>query len=166
MKLFKKYSDIKGLLRRFTVIHFRNFHIRIHWIVGPDTTKLFHTHPFNYISIILRGGYTETIFRNQKNIVIENKFLSVICRKGYVYHRIESVLPKTITLFFACGNFGWKAINRDNVKPVDGIFKRIIKENILYCKRQGGVWFIGSADKNKALNELRPSIHQALEIIN
>lgn len=35
------------------------FNIRLHHILKSDEGREFHDHPFHFISIILRGGYTE-----------------------------------------------------------------------------------------------------------
>lgn len=65
MILFKPYSNIKDFLLRFTLIKIGGLHIRLHKIIDKDKTALYHNHPFNYISIILKGGYNETILINK-----------------------------------------------------------------------------------------------------
>ncbi len=160
MIFFKPYVNIKNFLQRYTLLKVGNLHIRIHKIVDKDRTTLFHNHPFNYISIILKGGYTESVIVNRKINKFNHKFLSIIKRKNSSYHRIDDIKGETITLFIAYGNYSWNAINTENNNLDDGLFKRIINDKELWCKKENGIWFIGHCNKLEAESESRHSIHQ------
>lgn len=103
MIIFKPYSNIKNFLHRYTLLKIGSLHIRLHKVTDKDRTTLFHNHPFNYISIILKGGYTETYIVNGIEKMSTSSFLSVIKRKHSCYHRIDDIKSETITLFIAYG---------------------------------------------------------------
>lgn len=134
-------------------------HIRIHDILSEDKTTLFHNHPYDYWSFILKGGYKESYIED--GVVKEKKYkrFSLIKRRHLVYHRIEEVEKGTKTLFIAHGDYGWNAINRMNDSN-DGVFKRVVNNKEVWSKRVNGIWFIGNIDKKIAKNEIRHSIYQ------
>ncbi len=102
MILFKRYINIKNFIQRYTILHIGKLHIRIHKITDCDKTTLYHNHPFHYISIILKGGYSEKILGDNK--IYSHGVFSVICRNNMIYHRIESLKSITTTLFIAYGS--------------------------------------------------------------
>lgn len=163
MKFFKPYINIKDFLYRFTIIQIGNFHIRIHKIVDKDRSTLLHCHPFNYLSIILKGGYNESVLCNQtkKLNVVKHGFLSLIHRTHNVFHRIDKLDGNTYTLFIAYGKYYWKAINMESDSSDDGIYERIINDKRVWSKKEAGIWYIGNVDKPKSELETRHSIHQA-----
>lgn len=160
MILFKPYSNIKDFLQRYTLLKIGTLHIRLHKITDKDRTTLFHNHPFDYISIILKNGYTETFLDNGVEKICSHGFLSVIKRKHSTYHRIDEIKGETITLFIAYGKYDWKAFNTKNEANTDGIYQRSVNGKTLWCKRSNGIWFIGHTNKTDAENETRHSIHQ------
>lgn len=160
MIILKKYASIKNFLWRFTLLKIGNLHIRLHYISDKDRTTLFHNHPFNYISIILKGGYIEHILHNNSIIVKSHNPLAVIFRKNTTYHRIESLHSKTLTLFITYGKYNWNAINISENHEPNGIFKRYINNKQVWSKRYNGIYFIGHSSIEKANKETRHSIHQ------
>src|SRR5574343_12593 len=56
--------SIKGYLERLELLRLGNLSVRVHWIKDIDRTPFLHTHPFSYLSIITRGGYTEELLVN------------------------------------------------------------------------------------------------------
>ena len=164
MNFLRKYNSIPGFLHRFTILCIGKLHIRIHKILSVDETQLYHNHPFNYISIILKGGYTEHIFNEEKQTtsIIERKAPCFIFANKNTYHRIHEIYGSTTTMFLAYGKYGWNAINPSPMTNVDGIFKRVIKGKILLCKRQNDIWYIGHQTKPEAVAETRHSIFQKL----
>ncbi len=46
-------------LRRWRIIQTPLFAIYLHKIMRPDWRPLLHDHPWSFIAIVLRGGYTE-----------------------------------------------------------------------------------------------------------
>lgn len=159
MILFKPYSSIRGFLQRYTLIKVGTLHIRLHRISDRDRTVLFHSHPFDYVSIVLKNGYTETYLEDGAERSRSWGFLSFIKRNHSVYHRIDSIKGETITLFIAWGKWGWNALNTQNDDSI-GIYRRDVNGRRLWCKREGGIWFIGHYDRSEAEKETRHSIHQ------
>lgn len=160
MIIFKPYVSIVGFLQRYTLLKVGNLHIRVHKITDRDKTTLFHNHPFNYISIVLKNGYTEVyIDDNGNHIKIKHKRFAIIKRKHNIYHRIDDISGETITLFITYGKYKWNAFNTEDVNDF-GIYQRIINGKVLWCKKENGIWFIGHTDKSSAEYETRHSIHQ------
>lgn len=83
-----------------------------------DDIDYFHSHPWDYVSIILWGGYKETIWKDNKETVKIHKIGSIIRRKHSDFHRLKVLNKRTINLFFMSKKKG-KHINiiRDN-KPI------------------------------------------------
>lgn len=78
------------------------FAICLHWLNKPDPEPYLHDHPVSFLSVVLRGGYTEDRhswpepgprFRTHRWF---NWIPASICDK----HTIVDVRPKTLTLCF------------------------------------------------------------------
>ena len=160
MVIWKPYRSIKNFLLRFIVLKIGRLHIRIHDILSEDKTTLFHNHPFDYWSFILRGGYRESYIEDGVVKTKMYKRYSLIKRKHGVYHRIITVEKDTKTLFIAYGDYSWNAINTVNDNINDGMHLRTVNEKLVWCKKENGIWFIGNVDKKIAKNEIRHSIYQ------
>lgn len=167
MKFLKSYSPLKNYLERWTIFHVGRLHIRLHEIKNDDATPFLHSHPFSYISIILRGKYTETLETKE----LSHKRFSIIFRSSKTFHRIINVDPKTITLFIALTTKSnkWELkktnINVDGWKTYkSGIYIRHINGKNIYSKFDE-FWFRGSKIKEKAMLENRPSIDQTTKPI-
>jgi hypothetical protein len=159
MTIFKKYSDIKNFLYRFTIIKIWKIHIRIHKIVSEDKTTLYHNHPFHYISFILKGGYEEFILKNGEKKLAKHKIGSIIIRDSNTFHRIEKIYGNTYTLFCAFGDYGWKAINTSKAND-DGLYQRAVNNKMVWSKKENGIFFRGHEDIETARTEREHSIHQ------
>jgi len=93
-------------LRRLRIIQTPWFGLLLHFIYTPDLDQDPHDHPFNFISVILRGGYTERVFKH----VREHDF-SYVRRRHLRFgvnvmpvryaHQIDDMAPHTTTLVFA-----------------------------------------------------------------
>lgn len=160
MILFKGYSNIKDFLHRFTLLKIGKLHIRLHRIKDIDRSGFFHNHPFKYVSIVLRGGYTEELLTDPKNIEKKHSAGSVIVRSQKTYHKIIQCQPHTLTLFMAWGNYNWHAINPNTPIHPDGVYLRLLHGKYVWAKRKDDIWFIGHEDYYRAEEELRHSIHQ------
>lgn len=160
MKILKPYSNIKNFLYRFSIIKIGILHIRIHKIVDKDRTSFYHNHPFHYLSIILKGGYEEHRLVNNEVIIKRFSFLSFIFRNRNSYHRINSIIGETITLFIAYGNYSWDIIQMNENNSDDGLYYREINNTFVWTKKENGIFYIGNKNKDIALKETRYSIHQ------
>ena len=162
MVFFKRYSNIKNFLERFTIFKIGNIHLRLHKLTSKDETTLYHNHPFYYLSVILKGGYDEIIYNPEtgKETIKKHKRFSIILRSKNTYHRISEINGNTTTLFLTMGRFSWKAINFGKPAFDNGIYKRIVNDKEKWCKYINGIWYVGNECMCKAINEQRLSIHQ------
>lgn len=159
----KEYKSLVGYLERYTVLKIGRLHIRLHVIKSPDKTPFMHTHPFHYVSVILSGGYTELVGNRLK----KHSVGSVIVRQNKTAHRIQSVLPGTVTLFFTwkTPNYSWQFSDelQDSVDEwviyERGIYSRIVFGKKCFAKFDR-FWYIGHSNAIDAENESRPSIDQ------
>ncbi len=91
------------------------FAICLHWILKPDPEPYLHDHPVSFLSLILRGGYTERRGVYQYNRAIgfaandraswaysypKHTWYNYIRATRYDRHSIIEVKPKTLTLCF------------------------------------------------------------------
>lgn len=160
----RKYRSINGFLERFTLLKLGSFHIRFHLIKTADESTFYHNHPFNYISIILKGGYRETYLTPKAEVVeLTHKRFDIIKRSGGVFHRIEEIFGPTTTLFITYGKKPWCILNLSPAKHPDGVFLRKVNDKYVWAKRQQDIWFIGNTDKKIAEHEIRYSINQIVK---
>lgn len=83
-------------LIRWTLFACRYFSIKIHKILLSDNDDL-HDHPWNFLSIILWGGYFEEIFLKDS---LKEKGPSTDCRLNpCIYHRTDAQIEGMRTLF-------------------------------------------------------------------
>lgn len=119
--LFRKCFLVKEIVSRNGEVHFQRyrllqlpfFAVYIHYIAKSDEDKHPHNHPWNFTSIILKGGYKETVWhKNMLKKLPENE--EALWTKKYIrtiwnniindryagdYHKIELIKP-TWTLVF------------------------------------------------------------------
>lgn len=158
----KPYKHLLGYLERYTILKIGRLHIRLHRIKRSDITPFQHTHPFSYISIILRGGYTDRV----RTKCYTHGIGSVIFRKSSTPHRIVDVEHGTTTLFITwlTKDRKWKFVEYGEVSGEwtlyeTGIYKRVLYGKEKYCKFDG-YWFKSSDTFEGALAETEPSIDQ------
>ena len=95
--------------RRYRIFSCPLFSIFIHRIYRSDEDLHPHNHPWNFVSIILSGGYVETLYRETedhaylrtfytKETVVAKPF-SILRRKFNDYHKIELVATTTSLVF-------------------------------------------------------------------
>lgn len=102
MKLFKKRiiqrEDGKPYLVRYYILRTPWFRIRLHNILLSDYDCL-HDHPWNFVSIILKGGYTE--IRESPYGKYYQKFgpFKILYRKAEDKHRLIVDKPAWTLVF-------------------------------------------------------------------
>ena len=100
MKLIKEIKSKTGELhfKRWEILKTRWGSIWLHAIYKADADKHLHNHPWDFISVVLRGSYYEqTPLGNKKQYPGK-----INVRDGSEYHKIlELVSPVVYTLFFA-----------------------------------------------------------------
>lgn len=117
---FMRWADIPDArdetvvyLRRLRIIQTPWFAIYLHWIYQPDEDRDPHDHPFNFWSLVVRGGYTERVWRvspgrhmlhNRDHGYTEQWWRRFSWHKmdQEHAHMIRTLTPGTITLVF-CG---------------------------------------------------------------
>lgn len=75
------------------------YSLRIHeWHADDDDHRYYHDHPSDFITFVLKGGYTD-VSDNGNDVL---SFGSIRYRKAEYQHSVQKVLPGTITilLFF------------------------------------------------------------------
>lgn len=108
--MFKVVKEIKSKtgelhFRRYSIFQCKYFNIYIHRIFKSDEDKHKHNHPWNFISVILWGGYIESVLHMAKdtNLFIKyrrqyiRKFLNIGYRNFKDYHQFK-LLKITTTL--------------------------------------------------------------------
>lgn len=97
-------------MERFWIIPFSKWRwvpaIRLHHILRSDNDRHFHDHPWNFVSIILRGGYTEVRPTwNKSGIYTGNTQRwygpgSILFRSAKCWHRLNIPDGTTCWTFF------------------------------------------------------------------
>ena len=97
-----------GYITRLHVLKTPWFAVMLHWINGPDPEPDKHDHPVTFLSLILRGGYTEDVLEHRSGecevdfhgpVPHVRRWFNFI-RAGEHVHRITHVRPNTLTLCF------------------------------------------------------------------
>lgn len=106
--------------RRWRIIETRWFNIYIHYIAKSDEDKHLHSHPWNFISIPLKGGYVQRVIRPVENFA-EDKDANLMREHKEVclpfhpmkmfwgdFHKIRLIKPTWSLVFTGTRNkFGW-----------------------------------------------------------
>ena len=86
-------------LRRYFIWRCRWFNIFLHYIPQPDTDRDPHDHPWSFLSIRLKGGYTEAVYSDRNSFTLyENNAFSVGWRAAETVHKILTVQSNTWTI--------------------------------------------------------------------
>lgn len=168
----KEYNSLPNYLIRKTLFSFKKLHIRFHTILSEDKTPFLHNHPFYFLSIIIKNGYTEEYLVDGQIKLIKHKVGSIIFRTPKDYHRIKSINGETKTLFITWKvPIKWRLKNHPNMDShvpffpeQNGVYKRMINEKEKYCKFDK-FWYIGHETIEKALIEDRLSVHQCINYV-
>lgn len=159
------HKSLAGYMERRTVLRLGRLHVRLHRLLSADRTPFLHTHPFSYVSVILRGGYTE----QQDERFITYSAGHVLARRSSVYHRLESVRPGTLTLFITWerGDRAWNLQKPARMaKPPEwrnyeaGVYRRVLYGRERLCKFDG-FWHTAADSVEAALGSVKPSIDQS-----
>lgn len=92
---FWRWTEVdSGYITRLHIIKAPWFAICLHWLNAPDPEPYDHDHPVSFLSIILRGGYTEQ--RNGR--LVKHRFFNWVSATRNDYHTIVVIKPRTLTL--------------------------------------------------------------------
>lgn len=115
----KPYWHLKGYMERYWLVRGYDerypdreqplpFSARIHHILRSDDDRHFHDHPWNYVTIILRGGYYEVTPRVVNGEIVGEKSEwygpgTILRRRAEHWHRLVLPYGKTATTLFIMG---------------------------------------------------------------
>lgn len=107
------YFHLPGYMNRWWLVPYNRFFpaVRIHEILRSDEGRDFHDHPWPYLSIILKGSYTEVkpVWDESGIYVGETRRVygpgSVIFRKARSWHRLEVEFGRIVTTLFITGKY-------------------------------------------------------------
>lgn len=163
-RIFPDYKSLAGYLERTTLLRVGRLHVRIHRIRSADKTPFLHSHPFSYLSVILRGGYVEQTDAGYT----EHRRGAMLWRPSSLHHRLELVQPDTLTLFVTWErkDKAWSlkrpAALSASVPWVDyprGVYKRLLYGRERFCKFDE-FWHIACDSEANAWAAVKPSIDQ------
>lgn len=122
----RPYVHLNGYMERWWLIPYNRtgFAVRMHHILRSDHDRAFHDHPWWYLTIILRGGYTEVrpvYDRSGIYLGPTQRWYgpgSVIIRPARSWHRLEVPPGETAWTLFLTGpkRQGWGFLPDPNIK--------------------------------------------------
>jgi hypothetical protein len=86
--------------RRWRLIETRWFALYVHCIARSDEDKDAHDHPWNFLSLVLRGGYFEDLWRAGKYRHRCNWPGTLVIRKTTDFHKLRLMNGPAWTLVF------------------------------------------------------------------
>ncbi len=85
------------------------FGVSVNRWTAPSPGSRFHTHPYSFVSFMLRGWYVERVHDGG---AVARKAPSVAFRRARIAHRIEAVGRDCTTLMLYGGRFSpWKYLD-------------------------------------------------------
>lgn len=109
------YSHIGDYMERYWIVAYGKWWafdvaLRVHHILRSDMDRAFHDHPWPYISVILRGGYTEVkpVFESGIYVGDTRRYYgagSVLFRRAKAWHRLEVETGQTTWTLFLTGRY-------------------------------------------------------------
>lgn len=166
-RVFPDYKSLAGYLERTTLLRVGRLHIRLHRIKSADKTPFLHSHPFTYVSVLLRGGYTE---QTESGYTVHRSG-AVLLRPSSLHHRLEAVQPDTLTLFITWErkDKAWSLKRPASLSATvpwveypKGVYRRVLYGRERYCKFDG-FWHIACDTEAQASTAVKPSIDQTTQ---
>ncbi len=108
-------------LSRLNLIKTPWFSIKLHWIHRPDGDRHIHTHPWYFVSFVLRGGYKELESKNPEREDGKLRIVNWFNYKNLITaHRIIEIKPNTLTLILSGPKLqSWGFYNCDTLEYAD-----------------------------------------------
>ena len=164
----KPYNHLVGYLHRWTLCKLSKLHVRLHHLLSTDGTPFLHSHPFDYVSFVFSGGYTEQVLVGDDLVEVQHVAPTIIFRRGSTYHRIIDVTGSCKTLFFAYGEGTWDLKRHPKVRSdwdytmpfYDGVYIREVSGEPVYSKFEDRRWFAGGDTVEEAMQSTKLSVHQ------
>lgn len=116
IKLFRYLFLIKEIKSKSGILHFQRwrifacplFSIFIHKIYLKDEDLHSHNHPWNYINVLLSGGYEELYYQYGKPLYRNVLPFQITKRKHDIYHSVNHVFKSPTTTLFLIGKKRYK----------------------------------------------------------
>lgn len=115
-----RHADGSLYMGRWGLFETRWLSARVHHIASADDDRALHDHPWNFVSLVLSGGYTElrpdSIEPHWCRMVgldweyasgFERRAGSIAFRRATDRHRVMEVQPGTYTLFIYGSTVQW-----------------------------------------------------------
>jgi len=102
MEIDGRKPGVKYLTRLY-VLNTPLFGIKLHWFHAPDPDEHCHDHPWAFLSLILKGGYTERREWFLRGVLMRQTVKTrgrgtLAFRRANAVHRIEHIQYGTMTL--------------------------------------------------------------------
>ncbi len=99
---FMRWTEVDSeYITRLHVVKTPWFAVCLHWINHPDPEPYNHDHPVTFLSLILRGWYTEERETPERGLhVVRHKWWNFIRASPEDRHTIIRCAPNTLTLCF------------------------------------------------------------------
>lgn len=134
MKLFcyvKRIINKSGeeIFTRFAIFECSWFAIYVHKFITHDRDPYHHSHPWNFASFILKGGYVESRVTNNETVTAKLKTVGrfeLSFGSRNTYHKVTRLLESpSISLFFTFGKRReWNYILPDATKVSNSEFRK------------------------------------------
>lgn len=102
-KLIGAGHPLGPMLRRYMIFQGERFGVYVHRIYRPDADRDCHNHPWQFRTLVLRGGYTELVRRHVGSL--QETLTARMHRPGSThampvdaFHQLVEVAPNTWTL--------------------------------------------------------------------
>ena len=107
------YRHLPGYMNRYWLLPYNRFGLaaRVHEILRSDSDRVFHDHPWPYVTVILRGGYCEVrpLFDSSGICAGETRCWhgagSVLIRSAKSWHRLEVPEGQSAWTLFISGPY-------------------------------------------------------------
>lgn len=125
-KLFRHLFLVKEIISREGVLHFQRwrllqtpwFGVYIHYIAESDKDKHPHSHPWDFITLILKGGYWESLTIGPYDTwEILRKPFSFAKRNHNQFHKISLLEPTWSLVFVGQHKYEWGYLTENGVIP-------------------------------------------------
>ncbi|GMV81224.1 MAG: hypothetical protein AMXMBFR7_24080 [Planctomycetota bacterium] len=91
--------DGEPYLYRYTLLYLPGFRLYLHRIFRADGDRHLHDHPWNFTSLVLKGGYREETPQG----IFERRAGALIRHKAEDYHRILELYTQSAWTLVLCG---------------------------------------------------------------
>lgn len=160
----KVYGHLPGYLHRWVVLRAGRIMVRLHKILDIDRTPFLHSHPFWYISLVLRGGYEERVLQADGSLKkVVRRPGSLVLRRPGTFHRIDAVSTCTTLFLTFKSPLGWAL--RRHAQVAAPIGYRLWPDGLYaqdggWRRREQGIWYIKKPTATEAGQTDKLSIHQ------